>query len=316
MRSALIAAAALAAAALQTQAAAAGGVDAARAIRQTATQAGALKARHHPKLDAALAGIAQGLAAPATANLGVRGAGAVPVRINRDGEVQVYVRTLPYDAAAAVVAAAAGLRVEAAAVELGIVQGWIAADRLAALAEQPWVERVTVPRYAVKRRGAVLSEGDAVHRANELRALGVRGANVRIGVISDGVESLAAAQSSGDLPPNITVLRGCTSGDSADGDCDEGTAMLEIIHDLAPDAILGFCGPETSIEFIDCAQRLRGQEFGADILVDDLGFPGEPYFEDGPIAQDAAAAVAGGVLWASSAGNDGDARFYTADYQA
>ncbi|MFP5307542.1 MAG: S8 family serine peptidase, partial [Gammaproteobacteria bacterium] len=90
----------------------------------------------------------------------------------------------------------------------------------------------------------------------------------------------------------------------------------EIIHDLAPDAILGFCGPETSIEFIDCARRLRGQEFGADVIVDDLGFPAEPYFEDGPIALDAAAAVAGGVLWASSAGNDGDARFYTADYQA
>ena len=37
---------------------------------------------------------------------------------------------------------------------------------------------------------------------------GVDGTGVKIGVLSDGVNSLAASQSSGNLPSNVTVLPG------------------------------------------------------------------------------------------------------------
>jgi hypothetical protein len=79
-----------------------------------------------------------------------------------------------------------------------------------------------------------VSEGDATHKAATGRTtFGFNGTGVKIGVISDGVSSLAAIQASGDLGP-VTVLPGQA------GSGDEGTAMLEIVHDLAPGAQLFF----------------------------------------------------------------------------
>ncbi|MBV8200788.1 MAG: hypothetical protein JOZ15_09220, partial [Acidobacteria bacterium] len=84
------------------------------------------------------------------------------------------------------------------------------------------------------------SEGDATHRAAPARAFfGADGAGVKICVLSNGVDSLALLQSEGDLPA-VDVQPGQA------GSGDEGTAMLEIVHDLAPGAALGFAtaGPD------------------------------------------------------------------------
>src|SRR4029079_4146382 len=82
--------------------------------------------------------------------------------------------------------------------------------------------------------GSRSSEGDVTHRAFSARgAFHVNGTGIKIGVLSDGVTNLAASQAAGDLGP-VTVLPGQT------GTGDEGTAMLEIVHDLAPGAQLFF----------------------------------------------------------------------------
>jgi hypothetical protein len=64
---------------------------------------------------------------------------------------------------------------------------------------------------------------------------------VVVGVISDGIDHMADAQLSGDLP-NVTV----PSGGCRRGSGDEGTALLEIVHDVAPGAQLLFAGPRTA----------------------------------------------------------------------
>ena len=93
--------------------------------------------------------------------------------------------------------------------------------------------------------GSVNSEGDTTHRAALARAVfGVTGSGIKIGVLSNGVVSLAASQSLGDLGP-VTVLPGQA------GTGDEGTAMLEIVHDLAPNAQLFFATAFTSITSLD-----------------------------------------------------------------
>src|SRR5207253_1151237 len=82
--------------------------------------------------------------------------------------------------------------------------------------------------------GSRSSEGDITHLAYAARhAFNVNGTGIKIGVLSDGVTNLAASQAAGDLGP-VTVLSGQT------GSGDEGTAMLEIVHDLAPGAQLYF----------------------------------------------------------------------------
>ena len=98
------------------------------------------------------------------------------------------------------------------------------------------------------------SEGDVAHRADEARrVLGVDGSGIGIGVLSDGVDSLAERQASGDLPADVTVYWA--------GEGDEGTAMLEIVHDLAPGAKLYFTtvGYEGSLSI---AQSIRGMCIG------------------------------------------------------
>ncbi|HEV3057764.1 MAG TPA: FG-GAP-like repeat-containing protein [Vicinamibacterales bacterium] len=157
--------------------------------------------------------------------------------------------------------------------------------------------------------GSVTSEGDSKHNANVARAaFGVNGTGVKIGVLSDGVTSLTTSQGTGDLGP-VTVLPGQT------GSGDEGTAMLEIIHDLAPNAQLYFATAFTSLaSFAQNIHDLRTA--GCDIIVDDVGYFVETPFQDGQTAssvtnggiviQAVKDVTAAGALYFSSAANSGN----------
>ena len=156
-----------------------------------------------------------------------------------------------------------------------------------------------------------VSEGDITHRAAEARSFfGVDGTGVKIGVLSDGVDSLAALQTSGDLPA-VTVL----SGQGGAGD--EGSAMLEIVHDLAPGAQLFFATAFNSLTSF--AQNIRDlRTAGCDIIVDDVFYFAESPFQDGQagsvvsptnggvIAQAVIDVTAAGALYFSAAGNEGN----------
>jgi uncharacterized repeat protein (TIGR01451 family) len=144
------------------------------------------------------------------------------------------------------------------------------------------------------------SEGDVTHAAATARTtFGVDGSGVTVGVISDSVEALSDLQASGDLGP-VTVL----AGQSGTG-TSEGTAMLEIVHDLAPGATLLFATANGGqAQFAQNILDLRAQ--GADVLVDDVGYFAEPVFQDGIVAQAVADVVADGAHYYSSAGNSGN----------
>ncbi|HMG35881.1 MAG TPA: S8 family serine peptidase [Blastocatellia bacterium] len=157
-----------------------------------------------------------------------------------------------------------------------------------------------------------VSQGDITHRAQEARNFfGTTGAGVKIGVLSDGVDSLAALQASGDLPSVVTVLAGQA------GFGDEGSAMLEIVHDLAPGAQLFFATAGGSpAQF---AQNIRDlATAGCRVIVDDVVYFVESPFQDGQapavtsptnggiIAQAVRDVTAAGVLYFSSAGNEGN----------
>ncbi len=146
-----------------------------------------------------------------------------------------------------------------------------------------------------------VSEGDFAHGADLARTrFGVDGSGVTVGVISDSVEDLSALQASGDLPLNVTVLPGQGGVGTS-----EGTAMMEIVYDLAPSADLVFAAAGSS-EAQMAQNILALADIGCDVIVDDIHFPAAPVFQDGIIAQAVETVVAAGVLFFSSAGNSGN----------
>jgi subtilisin-like proprotein convertase family protein len=149
--------------------------------------------------------------------------------------------------------------------------------------------------------GSVNSEGDVTHAADTARArFHVTGTGTKVCALSDGVDSLAVSQATGDLPADVDVLPG------QEGSGDEGTAMLEIIHDLAPNAKLGFATAFISEEsFAQNILDLRSQAH-CDIIVDDVIYFHESPFQDGLVAQSVNTVTADGAFYFSSAGNEGN----------
>lgn len=240
-------------------------------------------------------------------------------RWNAAGQVQVYLH-YARDGVPPLTNTLAALGAENILVSqpLAVVQAWVPADRLYDMASLPEVTRITVPRYAVvkgalqrlplPRTGSVESQGDQILNAQLYRTLtGYTGAGVAVGVISDGDSGVSTDQGTGDLPATIWNDPNNSTWGSTGA---EGTAMMEIIYDLAPGANLGFCGPGTTAEFVQCLNDFTSH-FGNTnlVIVDDLGYPGIAMFTDDPdfavpIQQFQTANP--GVRLVTAAGNDAD----------
>jgi subtilisin family serine protease len=167
---------------------------------------------------------------------------------------------------------------------------------MAALPDVVTIRPVAPPVTAI---GSVQSAGDAGLRAELVRAAGFTGAGVPLGLISDGITSAEMFRGSGDLPA-VTVPPDprCSSFEG-----DEGTAMLEIVHDVAPGAgPLFFASFGQSGVFMAEAVRCLA-DAGARVIVDDVTFGDEPFYQDGPLAIAAREVVQRGVSYHTSAGN-------------
>ncbi len=191
--------------------------------------------------------------------------------------------------------------------EEGLAAAWVDIEKLAEVASLAIVGSMREVLPPVVNAGSAMSEGDTIHNAGQVRSiLNTSGEGVKIGVISDGVDHIADAMASGDLPSSVTVLGNDYGGD-------EGIAMLEIIYDLAPDAQLYFhdCGTNMAA-FNQAIDDLVAA--GCDIICDDIGWLLAPFFEDGVIARHVKTiSDQGNVLFVSSAGNAG-ARHYQGAY--
>jgi hypothetical protein len=175
---------------------------------------------------------------------------------------------------------------------------------------------------AVPLSGSVNSQGDRAHRADDVRStFGSMGAGIRIGVLSDSYDATGAAGAditSGNLPgagnpaghtAAVTVLQDFSGGG------DEGRAMLQIVHDLAPEARLYFATAFVSeASFASNITALRNSPNNCDIIIDDIFYYDEPPFQDGIVAQAVSTVTAGGGLYFSSAGNEGSVAKGSAGY--
>ena len=171
----------------------------------------------------------------------------------------------------------------------------------------------------VFKAGIVTSAGDGQLRSDMVR-LGykLQGEGVKIGVMSNSYKTITTATTNpitntesqdvgnGDLPgtgnPNGNVLPVHVVKDYPFKSTDEGRAMLQIIHDIAPKSELYFrTGFITAGDFAKGITDLR--DSGCNIIVDDLTYITEPFLKDGTVAQAVDNVVASGTTYFSAAGN-------------
>jgi hypothetical protein len=180
--------------------------------------------------------------------------------------------------------------------------------------------------------GSVITQGLAQLKVDLARAtFGTRGAGETIGVISNSFDSATVEtygpvathahedEITNDLPgPESTcsgqqvpvnVIAEDPAGQEPEAYTDEGRAMLQVVHDLAPHAKLAFAtGEPTETVYAENIEKLAAPVSaggaGADVIVDDLTFPTEPYFQDGPVAVAVKRVTEKGVLYFSAAANE------------
>ncbi|MFB2579697.1 S8 family serine peptidase [Herbiconiux sp. P15] len=145
---------------------------------------------------------------------------------------------------------------------------------------------------------------------------GVDGTGVRVGIISD---SFDRARSPRPTTPDEDISLGMLPGPGnpcgytqpvevlkdtsvPGGLADEGRAMAQLIHSIAPGSTLMFSTGDGPADFASSVEELA--EAGADIIVDDIGYLNEPMFQDGPVSNSVSDAVALGIPFFTAAGND------------
>ncbi len=163
--------------------------------------------------------------------------------------------------------------------------------------------------------GAVRSEGDSqLNAASARQGFAVDGSGVTIGILSDSFDRDAGAAThavgdvvSGDLPGPASPC-GSTAAvnvldDSEAAGSDEGRAMAQIVHDLAPGAAIDFAGAFGG-ELAFAANIRALAAAGARVIADDVTYLAEPFFQDGPVAVAVNEVAGAGVSYFSAAGND------------
>ncbi len=187
----------------------------------------------------------------------------------------------------------------------GYAAAWIKVSDLLTAAESEKIKNIRTVLPPVNRSGSVVTQGDAVHRTSDVRSTFTQnGTGINAGIISDGVTSRASSQAAGDLPPDGSGLTVLSAGSG-----DEGTAMLEIVYDMAPGAGLFFhTAGNNTIQFNNAITNLVNA--GCHIVCDDIGWIAQPFFEDGPVAAHVSNTInSNDIIYVSAAGNDGTSHY-------
>ena len=187
-----------------------------------------------------------------------------------------------------------------------LISGLLPITQLNQLESIQGVQWVSSQRAIANSRGLAANAGDQSMFTDIVKKQqGVDGSGIKIGVMSDSYNCLAGAEAdiaTGDLPNDVELVKEFSF--CAEGASDEGRAMMQLIHDIAPGAKLLF---HTAFESpVDFAQGIIAlADRGADIIVDDVGWLLMPMVQEGPIAQAVNEVEQRGVVYFSAAGNNG-----------
>lgn len=149
---------------------------------------------------------------------------------------------------------------------------------------------------------SVTSEGANLVGASLFHAQGIRGAGVKIAVIDVGFQGLSASQARGDLPYAL-VTRDFT-GTGIDTGLSHGTAVAEIVYDIAPESTLYLVKIANEVDLDNAVFYCIAE--GVHVIVHALGWFNTSFYDGtGVIAQIVNRAAQAGILWVQAAGNFG-----------
>ena len=196
-----------------------------------------------------------------------------------------------------------------------VIEGTFPILKLLSLNQLPTLLVSARPIYAALANvGLITSQGDTALRSFRARGVfGVDGQGVKVGVLSDSYNTKLGNPAADDVlkrdlpgltnpdhPTPVQVLQDYPFGTRSD----EGRAMLQIVHDVAPGADLAFrTGFLGAVDFANGIRAL--EQAGCDVIVEDISYISEPFFRDGVVAQAVDAVKALGVSYFSAAGNFG-----------
>src|SRR5688572_11205318 len=185
--------------------------------------------------------------------------------------------------------------------QYSVVQGYVPFNWLRELSARRDVAQISpMVKARTKKQGIADNQGDQTMNADQARAnFNVDGSGVKVGVVSDSVNRVGGglndSRATGDLPQSVQVLSD-TAG------TDEGRAMLEQIHDIAPGASLAFATGSGGQQTMANAITNLGNN-GSTVIVDDLGYADEPYFQEGVIDAAIRGVVNNGGVYLTAVGN-------------
>lgn len=219
----------------------------------------------------------------------------------------------------------------------GVLEGWAELAQVGALAQAPGVLAVHLASWPRAAVGSVTSQAVAAHRVN---LVAQDGTGLTIGVLSNSFAArtapiTTAAQDvlSGDLPgPGnpfgralpVEVLSDVPASFPEAARTDEGRAMCQLIHDLAPGSRLGYASAFLGeVGFANAIRNLAALPnapapragFRADIIVDDVLYTSSPMFSDGLVGRAVNEVAAAGVVYFSAAQNQRAANAYFAEFR-
>jgi len=214
------------------------------------------------------------------------------------GRVRVVVE------ASTLAAAATAVQLHGGTVEAtyaGNTQAIVPPGEMAALAASNGVRYVRPPFQP--EPDLVVDEGVAVTNASAWQALGRTGAGVNVAIVDLGFNGYAAAQASGELPASLTAVDYC--GGDINTATEHGTAVAEIVHQMAPGAQLYLICVDSDVTLGQAEEYVKSH--GITIVNHSVGWfntsrgdgSGGPGTPDAIVAD----ALANGILWVNCAGN-------------
>jgi len=246
----------------------------------------------HPKVEWTLFQWASGMSTPLTAALALSGLAQgdrVLAVLEIEGE--------PLDLAAELSS------LGAAVVEThgSLLKAWLPRDSLLAIAELPEVGYVRLSYFPIPL-GRLASEGVTVLGASLFHAKGVLGQGVRVALIDVGFSSLTQAIHAGEIKSEAIVWKRDYAGSGLESGGSHGTAVAQIVHNLAPQAELFLARIGDEVGLGRAVSDLVAE--GVDIIVHAVGWANTEFGDGrGVVSEIARRAAQAGILWINAAGN-------------